>query len=161
MPLNYVELLARVAALEIEALAALSPTVVADAKPYFLHTQEAFPYFTNRMGGDSVGSDSHDFDRDEITVIMRLVIGHVTEGYQGEPETNLYTWMPQVKEYINERELLQSNTYPTAMISLLDARVTGHNGFRVFQNTGLSATQVGTEFTLLCNFDESIDQEYT
>lgn len=161
MPLNYVELLQRVAALEIEALAALTTPVTADAKPYFIHTQESFPYFTNRIGGDDIGSDSHDFDRDEITVVMRLVIGHTTEGYVGEPETNLYTYIPKVKEYFNERELLQSAAYPVAMISLLDARITGHNGFRIFQNTGLSANQVGTEFTLTCNFDESIDQAYT
>lgn len=161
MPLNYTELLLRVAALEKEALAAMTPAVVADAVPYFLHTQEAFPYFTNRIGGDAIESDSHDFDRDEITVLMRLVIGHATEGYTGEPETKLYTYMPQIKEYINERELLQSAAYPTAMLSLIESRITGHNGFRVFQNVGLSATQVGTEFTLTCSFDESIEQAYT
>lgn len=159
--IDYVNLLQRCAALQIEAMLHQSTPVTADAKPYFLHTQEAFPYFTNRIGGDEIDSDSQDFDRDTITVTMRLVIGHVTEGYQGEPETNLYTWMPVIKEYFNERELLQSAAYPTAMTSLIEARVTGHNGFRVFQNTGLSANQVGTEFTLTCQMDESIDQAYT
>lgn len=157
--IDYNNLLARCVAIQKEALASIS--VTADAKPYFLHTQESFPYFTNRIGGDEIGSDSHDFDRDTITVIMRLVIGHATEGYVGEPETNLYTWIPVIKEYFNERELLQSATFTTAMTSLIESRITGHNGFRVFQNAGISANQVGTEFTLTCEFDESIDQAYT
>ncbi len=161
MPIDYNELLARCAALQIEALASLSSPVAADAKPYFIHTQESFPYFTNRVGGDEIGFDSQDFDRDDLTVIMRLVVGHITEGYVGEPESNLYDWIPEIKTYFNERELLQSVAYPTAMLGLIESRVSGHNGFRVFQNTGLGATQVGTEITLSCQFDESIDQAYT
>lgn len=158
--LDYNNLLNRVTALQIEALSSLSPSVTADAKPYFLHTQEAFPYFTNRIGADDIDYDSEDFDRDTLQVLMRLVVGHITEGYVGEPESKLYTWIPTLKTYFNSRELLQSAAYLTAMPGLIRARVTSHMGFRVFQNAGISAQQVGTELTLLCEFDETINQAY-
>lgn len=161
MALDYNELLARVIATAKEALAALSPAVTADGVPYFLYTQEAFPYFTARVGADEVSYDSHDFDRDTLTVILRLVIGHVTENYIGEPENILYDYIPQVKLYMNDHELLQSAAYPTAMVGLLEARCTSHIGFRVFQNAGISAQQVGTEFTITCELDETVSQAYT
>lgn len=159
--LDYNSLLTRVASIQVEALAALSPAVVADAKPYFFHEQESFPYFTNRIGGDEIGYDSQDFDRDTLQVIMRLVVGHITEGYVGQPETNLYTYIPAVKLYFNDRELLQSATYTTALTGLIEARIISHTGFRIFQSSGLSAQQVGTEFVLQCLMDETIVQAYT
>lgn len=158
--LDYNNLLNRVAALQKEALLSLTPAVTADAVPYFIHTQETFPYFTNRIGGDDIQYDSEEFDRDTLVVTMRLVVGHITSGYVGEPESNLYTYIPALKTYFNEREMLQSAAYTTAMTGLIRARVTAHLGFRVFQNAGISAQQVGTEFTLTCEFDESIDQAY-
>jgi hypothetical protein len=157
--LDYNNLLERVAALQIEAAAFISVTT--EAKPFFIHTQEAFPYFVNRISNDDVTFDSEDFDRDTETVIMRLVIGHITEGYEGQPESVLYNLLPAIKLYFNQHELLQSAAYPTAMVGLLEARVGSHTGFRIFQNTGISANQVGSEITLTCQLDETISQAYT
>lgn len=153
------DLLARVCALDKEAM--LTIGVTADAVPYFFHTQESFPYFTHRISDDTVDDDSQDFDRDTYNVVIRLVIGHATEAYVGEPESLLYDAIPVIKEYFNEREELQSAAFATAMRNLIEARVIGSSGFRVFQNAGISAQQVGTEFTLQCGFDETIDQAYT
>lgn len=149
----------RIAAIAKEALAFIS--VTADAYAYFLHQQDSFPYFTVRLGPDEVGFDSQDFDRDTYTFLLRLVIGHITEGYVGEPEGRLFDYVPVIKTYFNARELLQSDAYPTALTSLIESRCTTHRGFTIFQNTGLSAVQVGTEFTISLQFDETITQAYT
>lgn len=159
--LDYTNLLNRVVALQKEALLSLSTPVTADAVPYFIHTQEFFPYFTNRVGSDQITYDSEDYDDDEITVTMRLIIGHVTQGYVGEPEANLYAYIPVIKTYFNARENLQSATYTARMSGLIRARITAHLGFRVFQNAGISAQQVGTEFTLTCEMTETITQAYS
>lgn len=155
-------LLARVVLLEKAALAALATPKTADAVPYFFHTQETFPYFTNRVSGIVVEGDSEDFDVDTYQVTMRLVVGHVTEGYIGEPESNLYTYIPQIQTYFNERDgLVDGTTYTSHMDELHWARVTACSGLRVFQNAGISAQQVGAEFTLTCRFEEQIIPAYS
>jgi hypothetical protein len=53
-----------------------------------------------------------------VEIIVRLVVGHLTEGYRGQPEGSLYTYIPAVIEAVNSRELLQSPTYPAALDGL-------------------------------------------
>ncbi len=156
------ELLLRARDLEIEALAALSPSKTAAAKEYFFHTQASFPYFTNRIGGVDVGADSEELDIYTYQVIIRLVIGHLTSGYKGEPEGRLQLYIPQVINYFNSRQWLQttSGSYDTAMLSLMEARCTSSTGFRIFTDAGISAQQVGTEFVLTCIFEEQIIQAF-
>jgi len=154
------EVLARVVEVQIEVMTSLG--VTCDAKPYFNHTQEDFPYWTNRMGPVVTESDIEDFEEDTYVFIMRLVIGHDTEGYDGEVETNLATWIPTIITYFNEREWLNTETtYPVATRYLELARVTSCTGLRYFQGSGIGATQVGTEFTLTCKFTEDLTQAYT
>lgn len=154
--------LLRVVALQKEALLALTTPVVADAFPYFLHTQATFPYFINRIGEWTSEGDSEDFDQDTYTVIMRLVIAHATSGYQGDNDNNLYTYIPQIKTYFNERQLLQSAAYPTRPDDLTWARCGEGTGLLLFKHTGVNGevTQVGTEWTLTCNYSELIEQQY-
>lgn len=157
---DLVELLDRVVLLEKEALAALTPTVTSDAVPYFLHTQEDFPYWTNRIGASTFEGNSEVFDGDTYTVIMRLVIGHHTEDYVGNVEGRLYTWIPQIKNFLNRRDGLQcATTYTDHMDGLQFARVTNTVGFREFQNAGISTMQLGTEFTLSCQFSDTVSWE--
>ncbi len=160
MAINLQEALKRLCAIEVAALAALSPAVTADAKPYMIHSQEAFPYFTHRVGNIAVESDSHDLDVYEVELVARLVVGHITEGYHGQPESNLYTYLPALIATINARELLQSDTYTTALLGLVEARVSSSTGLRVFQMAGIQAQQVGTEITVVCTFDDDITQQY-
>jgi hypothetical protein len=154
------EVLERLAAIEVEALADLTPPVTADAKPYMIHSQEAFPYFTNRVGVVSVESDSHDIDGYEVEIVARLVVGHLTDGYRGQPESALYAYLPAVIEAINARELLQSDSYPAALDGLIGARATGSSGLRIFQTAGIQAQQVGTEITVVCTFADGLTQLY-
>ena len=155
------ELLNRLVALEIEAMASID--VRADAKPYALHVQESFPYFTNRIQSNPVSDDgSEDLDLNNPLAVIRLVVGHVTEGYKGEPESKLYEWGPVVKTYIQRRMWLQTATgvYSVRMDNLQSARVTDNGGFRIFDNSGLGVNQVGREFQVQCIFTESIEQVY-
>jgi hypothetical protein len=152
--------LERLCAIEKEALADLTPTVAADAVPCMIHTQEAFPYFTHRSGALVIESDSHDLDDYEVEIIVRLVVGHLTDGYRGQPESTLYTYLPVVIEAINARELLQSDTYPAALDGLVGARVISARGLAIFETAGVQARQVGTEITVVCTFADDLTQLY-
>lgn len=150
----------RLAAIEVEALANLPTPVTADAKPYAIWQQEAFPYFTNRLAPISIESDSHDLDLYEVEIVVRLVIGHVTEGYRGQSDERLNTYIPAVIGAINALELLQSALYPAALDGLVGARCTGCAGLRVYDSAGIQARQMGTEFTVVCTFTDGLTQEY-
>lgn len=162
MPSYETELLARVVALQLEAMASIN--VRADAKPHFFHAQESFPYFTNRIAANPIGDDGSEVeDLNRPLVIMRLVVGHITEGFKGEPEGKLYEWGPVIKTYIQRRSnWLQTATGPYAarMDNLQSARVIDAGGFRAFQDSGINAIQVGREIQLQCIFDEFIEQVY-
>lgn len=157
MAIDLESLFLRMAALEKEALASLS--VTADAVPYFFHQQEAYPYWTNRLGTIEVDADSEDLDLFRVEIIGRLLIGQVTDGIvRGENEARLQVYIPTVIQWINERELAQSATYPTALDNLVRVRVTDCRGYTEF--AAGSTAQVGTEFTFLAEFEEPIEQAY-
>ena len=139
-------LLLRVAALEKEGMSSIS--VTCDAKPFFIFQQESFPYWTNRITNIPVESDSENIDVETFDIIARLVVDHRTAGYRGEPEALLYRCIPTMIGYFNARELLQSAAYPTEPLDLIQARVTAVDGLRIFETSGLSALQVGTEFKI-------------
>lgn len=163
MTIDMQALMDRIAALETEALAALSPSVEANAVDRFFHVQATYPFFVNRLGAITVDDDSEDFDVYTVNVQMRLLIGHLTEGYNGEVENRLQLYIPQIISYFNSRELLQSATYTEALDDLgLNgrARITACTGFAVFQNSGVGTQLVGAEFTLQCELTEELTQAY-
>lgn len=155
------ELLTRVGEIEVAALAAIPITpITADSKPYFIYTQEGFPYITHRVGGIEIEYDSEDFDRYIVTVISRLVIGHATANYVGINESDLYRCIPAIIHAINDNEGLVSASYPSHMTNLIEAtenRMKSCAGFRVFLDGGLKdVKQVGTEFTATYLFDDDL-----
>jgi hypothetical protein len=138
----------------------LTPAVRADAVPYFYHVQESFPYFTNRIADNRITDDgSEDVDLDNPLVIMRFVVAHLTEGYRGEPEGKLYTWLPTIKTYFNEHMWLQSAAYPDRMDNLQSARIVNGGSVRPMQNDGVGAIQIAAEIQLQCIFYESLEQD--
>lgn len=152
----------RVVELEIEALNALSTAVPCDAKPYFFHWQEDFPYWTNRLGTMNYwrGEEDEEFDYPEYTIVMRLVIAHLTQDYDGFNEDKLKMWIPHIITYFSQRRWLQTATTSAGLNSLVEARITGSTGFRVLQSVGLPGVQLGCEFNLRCRFVESVDLTY-
>jgi len=154
---DLVELLARCAAMQVEALAALSPSVTCDAVARYWHVQESWPYWTNRLGtialeGVDGGEWGEQLEQLDATVVMRLVVGHVTSGYRGEREGELARWASQAIDWFNARPRLTSATYPARMTHLLAARVTACRGLVVFGDTGIGAQQIGTELELTARF---------
>lgn len=158
---NVNELLLRCVEIEKAALSGLTPAVSADAVPYFIHTQEEFPYFTNRIGNIEIGFDSNEMDRDTYTVVIRLVVAHVTQGFFGDIETALYTYIPAIITAFNQNEGLQSVAYPGAMVDIIEGennRVISCTGFRVLEDGGLQGVkQVCAEFILTCLFNQDLD----
>lgn len=157
--IDYNALLARTIATAKEGLASIS--ITADGVPYFYHVQDgSFPYMTTRVSNVVITDDEgEEFDLAEVTVILRLIVDHLTADYDGNNEAKLYTYMDVLREWFNEHDMLQSATYPTAMDALYTARITSIAGLRVFDNTGLqSVQQVGTDFTITCQFELDITQ---
>ena len=159
------EILDRVVAIQLEAMTAQG--VTADAAPYFFYTGEGFPYFSNRINDIGVsgyidGQEAEDIDQNTVFVVMRFVVGHLTSGVRGERESDLYEYIPGIKTYFQEREMLQSAAYPVEMVGLLGgARIVPSGGaLRVFQNAGIPVIQVGTELTLRVPCIEGIEQFY-
>jgi len=164
MSINVNELLNRVVAVAIEGMAALDTPVDADGKPYFYHVQESFPYFTARVVRDAITGESEDFDRDSLQVALRLTVAHISSGVHGEIEQQLYTYMPHLKTYFNNREWLQTSAgdYTEPMSGLIAARCTGWITTMALPMRGvLTGDQMGGELTLTCDFIEDIDPAYT
>ena len=148
----------RIAAMEIQALADLSPAVVAEAVAYFPYEQETFPYFTNWLNGvepkyslDDLDVDSgEDIISEYYSVTMRIVMGHLGEGYRGDRALDLYEYIPAILQFFRANPYLTCDAYTTALdyIGVPDIEITSGTGLRVFSNAGISAQQIGAEFTL-------------
>ncbi len=155
----------RIVAIEKEAMAALIPAVTADAVSYYWHTQERFPYFTNRVGSitleSGLGGDEDYGEEEEVAlydIIIRLVVMHVSGGVKGEYEDKLSTYIPHLITYFNARELLQSASYLTPPANLIRARIVASTGLAFFDELGYK--QMSAEFTLRLEFTEDIEQAY-
>jgi hypothetical protein len=132
------------------------------AKPFALYEQAAFPYFTLRIGETTFADMDEDRETRTYTVVIRLVIGHVTEGYEGDLETALYDYIVAVEDAFANRRGLQSPTYSAGMRYLNPrvTRLTRSTGLRVFQNIGIDAQQVGVEFTLVAPVTVGVQEVY-
>jgi len=146
-----------VAAVEKEALASVS--VSGDAVPFFFHQHEKYPYWTNRLGQITVEGDGEEFDVYRVEIAARLVIGQVSDGIvRGENEARLQVYIPTAIKWFNQHELAQSATYQTPVDGLVRVRVTACRGYTEF--AAGSTAQIGTEFTLIADFEEQIEQAY-
>lgn len=154
------QILERLVAIELETLASLTPHGTIDAKPYSIYQQESFPYLTQRAGNTQVTPDSEDRDVYEVDVMIRIVIGHVTQGYAGESEQLLYDLEAALMHAINERELLQSAAYPVALTGLTSARAEGSTGMVIVDQAGIQARQVGAQITVTVTYTDDITQQY-
>lgn len=144
------DILDRVVAMEKEALVTFKPGV--NAVPYWPYQQNEFPYWTNRPGPWSQDFEhGSDIALDTYTILMRLVAAHVTEDYEGNPQSDLHQWIVAIINFFEDNELLTSTAYSTALDFIYPdaaAEITSHTGVVIFRNAGVLAQQLGVEFTL-------------
>jgi hypothetical protein len=139
------DLMDRIVALEKEAV------TTSDAVPYWPYQQASFPYWTNRLGPyEQVFAYGEDVPRDESSVLMRLVAAHVSEGYEGESQSNIHQWVVATLNKFEDNPYLVSTTYATEFDDIAPdgAVIISHTGLVIFQNAGVLANQLGVEFTL-------------
>ena len=151
------ELLNRCCKVAEEALVSL---VVLETRPFFYWFGEYKPYMTFRVGADEIDDEGEELDVDNYLVTGRLVVAHVTEGYEGEGEENLYTYIPMLKTAFNSNTLLQSAAYPVGQTHLIEARLGRLSGYKIFTDGGVKSIQIGCEFPLRCKFEQLIDYQY-
>lgn len=138
----------------------------ADCIPYFFHFQDGFPYFTHRIGDLSLEQLSSQYSVDSYTIIVRIVVAHFGEGYNGEDEVKIANILPKlVRAFIGKR-WLRSAAYPEGMIGLSPTGIQLQQirGLAVFDDGGFGSEsqgvrQVGTEVTLLISFIDDIEEE--
>lgn len=131
-----------------------------DSVPFLFHVQGTYPFWTNRVDRISVDGDSEDFELYGYDIIMRLVIAHITEGVEGERESDLYSYIPAVIEYFNSRALLLDDTFTTELLGLVRASIVDCRGFAIFAQAGINTQLIGTEFTLRCQYEIEVMQVY-
>lgn len=133
---------------------AVESVVTADAYPKFFYAQEDFPYFINRISDSTADLESpQDAQQRTYTCTMRLVVAHLTQGYEGENEVLLYRLIPLVEDEFGFNHWLTDEDED--YVHEMDARgvvFERSTGLRVFQTTGIEATQIGAEFTLTSTF---------
>jgi hypothetical protein len=154
--------LTRITEMQIEALTAFQAALTPPgnelvAKPFWPYEQAAFPYMFNRISGDTVVRDdvegfgaSEDIVLDLYTVAMRLVVNHITAGYEGEIQSDIYEYIPLLKDFFDLNQLLTSTNSPEPLdfIAPNGVAITGGTGLSVFPNSGVGAAQLGYELTL-------------
>lgn len=152
---------ARLCALEVEALLAMTTPKQSYAFPRWFVKTTQFPYWINRSGrvlsGSGIGEEG---DLYTYTLVGRLVWGHITAGYEGEYDEAIDDAVPQIIEYTDARELMQSATYPTALLYLQRFSFIDGTGYMMFPPSAAGIQQVGAEFTWRCEFSLPNIQAY-
>lgn len=161
---NVTDLKLRLCAIEVETLEALG--VSSTAYPRWMAKHDGdFPYWINRVFSVQT-VEGYDVDDGEelsvydYTIATRLVVAHASAEYEGEVSEALDEYLPQVIEYVDSRELLQSVSYPTSMPYLIRASFTQGVGFNVFGASPAGVQQVGAEFQWRCQFEKQLVQAY-
>ncbi len=129
------------------------------AVKYPFHVQEDVPYWTNTIAdytpGDYYGSENA---QRAYTFEIRYIIGHITDGYKGQPQEQFWADWPIIVTFFEERPGLVSTTYPDELDDLESGltQMIGAPGFVRFQNSGIGADQVGGVIRLRLVFNLSI-----
>jgi hypothetical protein len=165
LPIDVQALLERHAALEVEALAALSPSVACDAVPRWFYAQERTPYWLNRLvtltDVDDYAEDAGDEGAlDEATVEMFLVYAPSTSGMEGEVEAAMNAALPQLVAYFRRRAWLQTAAFPDPLPYLRSAVIALAQGSTLAPPTPDGTQRVGMLFRSVCRFITPIDQEW-
>jgi len=145
-----------------ERIAAIERIAVPETKAtrsYLNANLSVYPHWLNFLGSVTtpVPDSGTELVKIEFTIRMRLIVGKMTEGYDGEIEGRLVEWIPATIEAFRARTQLQSSSFPRPPDDLdprgIELRTI--RGLAAFQDT--TALYVGTEFDLIVPFIRRID----
>lgn len=143
---NLSDFMGRLLEMEKESVADVAGIAV-DGVTYFPYEQEAFPYFTNRTTNMTPIYEPDDMVVFPFRVTGSLVLGHLTEGYKGEPLIKAQDYITAVLSYFIDRPGMKSSAHPTAMQYLApNFEIVDMVGPNAFQNSGVGVLQVGVNF---------------
>lgn len=135
------------------------------AVKYPHYAQEDFPYWTNNFTefrpGRGDDEFEYDYERRIYVADIRYIIGHITEGYKGQPQEQFWADWPAIQDFFAENPGLTSTTYTTPL-RYLDPQETvllPSAGLVRFQNSGIGADQVGGQIRLELVFDKAITRD--
>lgn len=151
------DLLARVIAVALETIAD------SEGKPYWLHSQEAFPFFVARIEQMRHDIDGEEIDAVEFRIRLRHITGHRTAGYAGEPEQLLNEQVPLLIGALLTCGFLQSAAYPDAPDWLEEVELESGGDVQAFDAAGVGESgqlQIGTDYVLRCAMRIEIEQRY-
>ncbi len=130
-----------------------------------LYTQADVPYWTNNIIDFTPGRGDdefeYDYERCIYTAEIRYIIGHITDGYQGQPQEQFWADWKTIQDFFAARPGLISTNYPTPL-QYLDPQETillPSPGLARFQNSGIGADQVGGVIRLQLVFDKAITRK--
>lgn len=162
---NIVEAKERLCAIEQEALLSLDSPVQSLALPTWNPRGVPAPFWMNRVVSVSVIEGYADDYGEELslyryTLGARLVVAHITADYEGEVSEANDLFLPQVIEYLDARELLQSGAFLDPLAYLVRAHFIQGTGFTAFPLSVAGTAWVGADFQWDCDFVKQTIQAY-
>lgn len=162
---NIVEAKERLCAIEVEAMLALDSPLSSLALPTWNQKGAVPPFWLNRVVAVQVIEGYADDYGEELslyryTLGARLIVAHITGDYEGEVSEANDIILPQVIEYLDARELLQSETFLDPMDYLQRAHFIQGTGFTAFPSSVAGTAWVGADFQWECDFVKQLVQAY-
>lgn len=141
---EFTDIMDRLVAIEKEAYTG------SDAVDHGIHWQEAFPYWINLLGPATYGWDSENIVIVTRDVQIRLIVAHLTEGYDGDAEEKLFANLDEILLFFLTHEDLTSTAYPTAPVYLYstETELRADTGLTIWRLADNAPSQIGIEFTL-------------
>lgn len=132
---------------EIEKECPTTP-LAANAVPYCFYVQEKMPYWTNRVIGYKMTTNSQDYRLYKCRIGMTYVRAFTTEGVTFQPEAGLYADIPIISAWIGGAIELQSVAYPAQMVNLspMGAYLSDMRVYLNEMHSGIGAQITGAEF---------------
>lgn len=161
--IDIADTLRRFCALEKEALLVVG--TASEAFPRWFQNNETPIYWMNRMASfRAIEDDAADYGEEinsyHYFFIGRLIVAYASADYVGEVDEAVNIYAPQVVQYLDARELLQSAAYPVAAENLRFCSFVDSPGYGVFPTATPGQFQHGVEFRWRCEFDQDVTQFY-
>jgi hypothetical protein len=131
----------------------------------YVDPNQGVPFWWIYLDGTNVSDLAEDVNTQVWPLVMRYVIGHATEGYDGTLQRSVFKVLPRVTSYFQAHKRLVYQDYeeddvtPMESPKYLDAanvRIEVASALGAFRNTN----QVGIELRLRLPFNIQIDEEY-